>query len=349
MRIVVAGGGSGGHLIPLLAVVERLRQRVSVEAVVVCGRRQAETKAALLFKARKTLSLGTAGRTPLQRLFHMVAPLFDSELLRAVSFADAVVTSGSYAAVAPTLLALLQRRPLFLVEPNATPGKFSRSFGRFCRLVFRGWKGGQKVGHELVTGVPLREGIGILGRSVARRRLGIPKGARVLLVLGGSQGSRVLNGFLLWLAPRLKRLFPALWILHAAGKDAAMVQAAYRRLSIRASVVEFCERIWEWYSASDAVICRAGASTCAEVVTYGLSTVFVPHPGAGEHQKANAVAALRETYGTVVSQDSLTLLGPSAVIAALRAGRRNPTTRHLNAASTIAEKMIETLYGGVAA
>jgi len=199
-----------------------------------------------------------------------------------------------------------------------------------------------------VTGVPLRSQMVRLSKGEARRRLGIPQRATVLLVLGGSQGSYALNGFAMWLAPQLLRIFPNLLILHAAGGDAGQVQAAYRRSAVACIVRRFCRRIWEWYSAADAVLCRAGASTCAEVVTFGLPAVFVPHPGALGHQRFNAEAALRETKGAVVAQSKLAVDGPAAVVEALRAGKPKPCSRHLKAATTIAEKMIGTLYGGVA-
>ena len=346
MRIVVAGGGSGGHLIPLLAVVERLRKR-GLDAVVVCGRREAETRAVRLFEA-ETLHIGGDGRSRIKRLMQMVFPLLEMRLLRCVSESAAVLTSGSYASVAPTLAALLMGRPVFLVEPNAVPGRFTRFFAPVFKVVFRGWSGTSLGRRDVVTGVPLRRQMVRLGRVEARRRLGIPQRATVLLVLGGSQGSYALNGFAMWLAPQLLRIFPNLLILHAAGGDAGQVQAAYRRSAVACIVRRFCRRIWEWYSAADAVLCRAGASTCAEVVTFGLPAVFVPHPGALGHQRFNAEAALRETKGAVVAQSKLAVDGPAAVVEALRAGKPKPCSRHLKAAATIAEKMIGTLYGGVA-
>ncbi|RKY19402.1 MAG: hypothetical protein DRP63_00700 [Planctomycetota bacterium] len=348
MRIVVAGGGSGGHLIPLLAVVERLRQRGDLDVVVVCGRREAETQAVRLFGAR-TLHIGGDGRTRIRRLMQMFSPLLDARLLRRVAECAAVLTSGSYAAVAPTLAALLMRRPVFAVEPNAVPGRFTRFFAPVFRAVFRGWSGASLGRQEVVTGVPLRRQMVRLGRVKARWRLGIPQGATVLLVLGGSQGSCALNGFAMWLAPQLLRIFPKLFVLHAAGAQFEKVQAAYRRSAVACIVSRFCGRIWEWYSAADAVLCRAGASTCAEVATFGLPAVFVPHPGALEHQRFNAEAALQETKGTIVAQCRLAVDGFAAVVKALRVRKPKPCSRHLKAAATIAEKMMGTLYGGVAA
>jgi len=348
MRIVVAGGGSGGHLIPLLAVVERLRKRQDLDAVVVCGRREAETRAVRLFKAR-TLRIGGDGRSRIKRLMQMVFPLLEPRLLRSVAESVAVLTSGSYASVAPTLAALLTGRPVFLVEPNAAPGRFTRFFAPVLKVVFRGWSGEKLGKRDVVTGVPLRSQMVRLSKGEARRRLGIPQRATVLLVLGGSQGSCALNGFAMWLAPQLLRIFPNLFILHAAGGEAEKVRAVYRRSGVACIVNRFCERIWEWYSAADAVLCRAGASTCAEVVTFGLPAVFVPHPGALEHQRLNAQAALRETKGVIVAQRRLAIDGPAAVVEILRTRKPKPCSRHLKAAATIAEKMMGTLYGGVAA
>jgi len=211
---------------PLLAVSEQLRRRWNSGGVVICGRREAEIEAASLFRTR-TLALGTAGRTRIQRLLQMVTPLLAPEMLRAVSSSDAVLTTGSYAAVAPALAALMLRRPLFLIEPNALPGRFSRLFAGLSRIVFRGWRTGHRLApHELVTGVPLRSELRPATKQECRRRLGIPQKARVLLVLGGSQGSRAINGFLIWVAPMLKRFFPNLWILHACARRSGGLQAA---------------------------------------------------------------------------------------------------------------------------
>ncbi|MHC4549112.1 MAG: undecaprenyldiphospho-muramoylpentapeptide beta-N-acetylglucosaminyltransferase [Planctomycetota bacterium] len=301
--VVFAGGGTGGHLFPGLAVARALP---SIEPVFLVppDRGDAERIAGEF----RTLSL------PAPRL--QPRPwLFPARLVRATQQArgflrklDAValVGLGGYASVPGALAARSLGLPLYLMECNAVPGKATRFLARFATGI---GLGAARARVNLpgaapcrVTGTPLR---GEVQAPADQRAFGLERHLPTLLVLGGSQGaeglnSRVLDG--MRTCPRR-----AFQVLHFSGsRDIDRVSAGYRELEIPARVIDFSPDIGRAYAVADLVLSRAGASTVAECTALRRPAVFVPYPWHKDRQQAhNAWEAVRAGAARIVEEADL--------------------------------------------
>jgi UDP-N-acetylglucosamine--N-acetylmuramyl-(pentapeptide) pyrophosphoryl-undecaprenol N-acetylglucosamine transferase len=292
---LIAGGGTGGHLTPALAVAEELRAADPAGAVLLVGRRGGVAEA-LVERA------GVPLETLAIRGLHLAHPLslagFAVRLPRAVAEArrlirrfdpDVVVGAAGYVSVPVVLAARRERVPVLLLEQNAVPGRATRLLARRAAGVAVSFPGsGRRLRGRgaVVTGNPVRrefrEGVPPLGDRPRR-----------LLVWGGSQGARRINRALCDFAPRLLRDHPELEITHQCGRlDEAEVMA------VRAGLDPESQRRWEvaaFYTdvavrvaAADLVVMRAGGSSLAEVSALGRPMILVPYPHAGDHQRHNA-------------------------------------------------------------
>ena len=223
----------------------------------------------------------------------------------------AVVTVGGYAGVPCSLAALVLGVPVVVVNVDAVPGAANRFVGRFARASAVALPG-TALPRVVLTGAPVRPEVLEVerspeGRARARRLLGIDEGRLVVAVTGGSLGARRLNEAALGLA-RLLAERRDLTIYHVTGeRDHEMVLAAHARLSARGAagldyrVVAYEQRMPELLAASDVVICRAGASTVAELTVIGTPSILVPLPGApADHQRRNAEVLAAAGAGLLV-------------------------------------------------
>jgi UDP-N-acetylglucosamine--N-acetylmuramyl-(pentapeptide) pyrophosphoryl-undecaprenol N-acetylglucosamine transferase len=206
--------------------------------------------------------------------------------------ADAVLSVGGYAAMPAVLAAWMSRRPLFLVEPNAIPGRVNRLTARFARCVFVGFEATRRQlpsGTESrCVGVPLRRA---LYRAFAEgRKTGLPATPLRILVFGGSQGAKQLNENIPEALARLAK--KSVEVFHQTGEaDREAVTNRYAELGIPAEVVAFEVDMPKRYRWADLAICRAGALTVAELALAGMPALLVPYPfAADDHQTANARA-----------------------------------------------------------
>ncbi|MEE2776595.1 MAG: undecaprenyldiphospho-muramoylpentapeptide beta-N-acetylglucosaminyltransferase [Acidobacteriota bacterium] len=290
-RALLAGGGSGGHVFPGLAVAEALERR---------GWQVSFAGTAQGMEARLALSQGLEfhslpakplrGRNPIQGL-GALATLARSTvsavgLIRRLG-ADVVIATGGYVCVSAGLAARLCRLPLILVEPNAEPGLANRLLGRFASSAAVAW---QRTADALpcsteLTGVPVRRSF----FEVDRPALGAPW---KILVLGGSQGAQSLN---VEVPPVLHRLVRdgdrELEVVHQAGsgKEAA-TESAYMATDVKATVVPFIDNVAEAMADCHLVLSRAGAVTLAEICAAGRPSILFPLSLAGGHQGHNAAA-----------------------------------------------------------
>lgn len=298
LQWVVAGGGTGGHVTPALALAERIRDegdRVTLFGSV----HGIETRLvpAAGFELVALPSRQLMGRGVLQRAVALC--LLGLACLRAWRElgrrrADFVLSVGGYASLPAVLGAALRRIPIGLLEPNAVPGRANRLAARFAALVFVQFEpaaralGSTGRREPLQLGIPLRAALlAAFGEPAPRRS---PVAPIRLLVLGGSQGAHSINRALCELAPRLAQA--GLEIFHQSGAaDRAEVEAAYRAAGVRAHVVDFEHDMPARYAWADLALCRAGALTLAELAQAGLPALLAPYPfAADDHQRANARA-----------------------------------------------------------
>jgi len=300
---VVAGGGTGGHAVPAIAIAEALVARGHPPSSIhfVGSRRGVEGRlvAAAGFEATLLPGRGLVRRPSLDNLAAAAGLLaaFARAVLLVGRLRPAVVVAvGGWASAAAAAAAVVWRVPLVVAEQNAVPGLANRLAGRFaaaCAVSFEG----TPLPRAVLTGNPVRSEIahadtGPAGREAARRALGVPDGRVAVAAVGGSLGSRRINEAVLGLAARWAGRGDV-WLRHVVGRRDYAEVAARRPPAEPGGLcyeqVEFEDRMDLLLVASDAAVQRAGASTVAEVAAVGIPCVLVPLPGApGDHQTENA-------------------------------------------------------------
>jgi len=295
---VVAGGGTGGHVTPALALAERIAAR-GERVVVMGGRRGLETRLVPQagFELVALPARPVAGRGALESL--LALPVNAAACASAWAAlgrlrARIVVSVGGYASVPAVVAAVARRIPVALVEPNARPGRANLAAARLARVAFAGFEetarglAATARGRVVVSGIPLRRALVAAFDGAGKRRVPVPP--YHLLVFGGSQGARQLNDAMVEIAPRLDPR--AIEIFHQTGEaDRERVAAAYARAGLAAEVVAFEPEMPRRYRWADLAVARSGALTVAELALAGLPALLVPFPhAADDHQRANAEA-----------------------------------------------------------
>jgi UDP-N-acetylglucosamine--N-acetylmuramyl-(pentapeptide) pyrophosphoryl-undecaprenol N-acetylglucosamine transferase len=324
LSVLLAGGGTTGHVAPLLALAACLRRRDPAVRLTVLGTAEG-LESRLVPDAGLPLLL--LPRVPLPRragadLARLPARLSAASRAasRAIlqSGADVVVGFGGYVC-APAYLAARRRGvPIVVHEGNARPGVANRLGARFTRHVAVTFPGtplrGAGGGAARVTGLPLRQEICRLDRPAergpARIALGLDPDATTLLVTGGSLGAQRLNVTMGATAADL--LAAGIQVLHAAGHGKSVdvradpIAAAPPTGPERYRVVEYLERMDQAYAAADALVCRAGAGTVSEVSALGLPAAYVPLPVGNGEQRLNAQPVVDAGGGLLVEDAACT-------------------------------------------
>ncbi len=323
-RVLLTTGGTGGHIFPALAVAEELRRRDPGVELLFMGslygpeRRLAE-RAGVPFQGlevRGVLGRGAAAAKALA-LLALALPKAIKTVRRFSP--DCAAGFGSYAAFAPLAAARLLGVPAVLHEQNAVAGVTNRLMARLCGRVCVSLPGTRGFGERelALTGNPVRAAIfeaAKSSRSGTRRRL---------LVVGGSLGAHALNEAMAGLAPKLRERGISVW--HQTGpRDEAMVRAAYEAAGAEARVEAFVDGMREAYEWADLALCRAGASTVAELCGAGLPSVLVPFPfAAHDHQTFNARALEARGAARLVPQSRLAPEGLLALLEELLASPKS--------------------------
>ncbi len=295
-RWVITGGGTGGHVTPALALGEAIVDRGD-EVLFIGSSRGLESRLVpdAGFDLRVLASEQVMGRSLLGRIrgaFSILKSVGSALRILWQYRPDAVISVGGYAAMPTALAAWIARRPLFLVEPNAIPGRVNRLTAHFARCVFVGFESARgylpRRTESVCVGVPLRRALyrAFAGRPEPR----LPTKALRIFVFGGSQGARQLNEHVPEALAKLAK--GGVEVFHQTGEtDRAAVAARYAELGISAEVVAFERDMPKRYAWADLAICRAGALTVAELALAGMPALVVPYPfAADDHQTANARA-----------------------------------------------------------
>lgn len=287
-KIILTTGGTGGHIFPALAVAEALKEINPQVELLFIGATYGPEKD--LAKSANISFVGLEGRGILGRGFAAIPAAFEN--LRAIARAVkiirdfspcAVAAFGGYACFPTAVASLLCKRPLLLHEQNAIPGTSIKLLAKRAATVCVSLPQTEGLGRALVlTGNPVR-------RNVRQSQHEIRHKSKRILVLGGSQGAHALNEAIIAILPFLKDNHVE--ILHQTGtKDYERTRQAYADVGIDpGSVQPFIEKMGEAYSWADLAICRAGASTIAELCIAELPSILVPFPAAiHDHQTKNA-------------------------------------------------------------
>jgi UDP-N-acetylglucosamine--N-acetylmuramyl-(pentapeptide) pyrophosphoryl-undecaprenol N-acetylglucosamine transferase len=309
--VLVAAGGTGGHLFPGIAVADELVRRDAGTRVVFAGtpkglESRLVPRAGYALELLPILPLNGVGLVRmLKGLVALPWGLLRSAALVLRLRPAAVLGIGGYAGGPVTLLAALLGVRAVVLEPNAKPGFTNRVLKPFVRAAACAYEEAQAAfgAKGVLTGNPVRGGFASLPRKEHREPL-------VLLAFGGSQGSRVLNRALVDALPHLPGP-ERLAIVHQTGP--AMldeVKEAYRAAGREAEVLAFLDDMERRFAAADLVLSRSGATTCAELTVAGKAAVLVPFAlAADDHQRTNARAL--EKAGAAVMLEEKDLSGAS--------------------------------------
>ena len=305
MNVMIACGGTGGHLFPGLAVAETLLARGHAVKLIVSARAVEQEVLKLLPHGAGAAQLSLQSIAAIGLNGSAQAIPFAYRFAQATAVCGAVchefqphvvLGMGGYTA-APAILAarwLRPRRTTTLIhESNAIPGKANRLAGRFAHHVAVGlaecarFFEGKPV---TVTGTPIRAGLRAGKSPAAHARLGLRADRATVLVMGGSQGAHPINEGIACALPWLEGWQDRVQFIHLSGAtDEAFVREAYDANGFTACVLGFCHDMELVYSAADLVLARAGAATLAEIAAAGLPALLVPYPqAAGNHQWHNA-------------------------------------------------------------
>ncbi|MBN9631857.1 MAG: UDP-N-acetylglucosamine--N-acetylmuramyl-(pentapeptide) pyrophosphoryl-undecaprenol N-acetylglucosamine transferase, partial [Actinobacteria bacterium] len=306
-RYLLAGGGTAGHVNPLLAVADRLRRDDPSAEVVVLGTK--EGLESRLVPARG-YELATIPKLPFPRRPNAAALRFPGEYRRAVRTVtelirdrgiDVVVGFGGYAAAPAYSAARSAKVPYALHEANARPGLANRLGARSTPWVGVAFEG-TKLPHARFVGMPLRREIEELDRAAARpaalAEFGLADDRPTLLVTGGSLGARRLNGTI---ADRAKQLTAAGWqVLHIQGGRGELTDPGIEHYRL----LDYCDRMDLAFALTDFAVARAGAATVCEFAALGIPAVYVPFPIGNGEQRFNARGAV-EAGGALMVRDAL--------------------------------------------
>lgn len=329
LRVLIAGGGTGGHVIPALAVARELVERYGAQVRFVGTARGLETKlvpvagfpldliqVGQLNRVSLATKLATAARLPLGiltcvDLLHKFRP-------------HVVLGVGGYASGPAMLAAIVTRTPRVAFEPNAVPGMANRIVGKWVQAAAVNFpETARWFRNPQVTGIPVRS-------EFFHLPLRPVDAAPELLVFGGSQGARVLNRMVPQIAERLFEAIPGLTILHQSGarhheetKQAYLQSTALReRWPASWSVQPYLDDMPQRFAAASLVLCRSGASTVAELAAASKPSLLIPFPqAADEHQRRNAEVFANAGAARMLLEPNLT---PEHLLAELISLLQNP-------------------------
>lgn len=309
MKLLIAGGGTGGHVFPAMAIAQEWLSRGTGREVVLVGtQRGIEMKlvpqAGLPLETLRVAGLkGKGGATLLKNLAMLVPAMLDARRVLQKHKPVAAFGVGGYAAGPMLLAAWLGRVPNVIFEPNAEPGFTNKVLARISKRIATGYEISAQIWGDkaIVTGCPVRPEF----FSIAPRKLEKPFR---LLITGGSQGALPINRVFVDAMGRLAGRKNELAIVHQTGeRDYNAVRTAYARREIHAELVPFLTNMAERFAWADVIVCRAGAITAAEVAAAGRAAIFIPFGRATDsHQLRNAQEMARACAGRLISETELT-------------------------------------------
>lgn len=335
LRILIAGGGTGGHIIPALAVAHELQTRHNAEVLFVGTSRGLESR--LVPEAGFGLRLITIG--PLKNVSLLTRLKTFLQLPRSIGECrrmirefqpDAVLGVGGYASGPGMAAALMSGVPTMAFEPNAMPGFANRLVGKRVQAAAVNFPAASKWFRNVeVTGIPVRPGFFQLQPPSST--------APHLLIFGGSQGARIFNTHLPKIMAALLDALPGLTVLHQSGaRHFEATEAAYQASSAdpkRWQVCAFLDDMPERFAKAHLVLARSGASTVAELAAAGKPALLVPFAAAADqHQRANAEAMVVAGAAVMLQEPDLDV--PGKLLDALVELLKDP--KHLSAMSAAA-------------
>lgn len=306
IKLLVTGGGTGGHLFPGISVTEAVLNGYPGSAVMFVGTKKKMDTTTLKrygFKTRFIHCQGLKGKNlfaALQALLLLPVSIWEALTIIRKFKPHLVFGLGGYVSGPVVLAARLLGVPACIHEQNSIPGLANRLLARFTRKIFISLPGSEKYfppGKTILSGNPVRREILAVSRSKKIQPANFPADQNgphpiTILILGGSQGAHRLNMLMLEAVEKNLSTWPAdLRIIHQTGEhDEGPVKSAYASLGDRAEVAAFFHDMATVYDRADLIISRAGATTLAEVMVLGKAAILIPYPHAADnHQVENGL------------------------------------------------------------
>lgn len=305
-HFVIAGGGTGGHVFPAIAVAQALKKlNPSCEITFIGTERGLEHR--LVPQAGFTLKCvrvsGVKGKSLLSQLkavFQLPMAVYSCLKILRKNKTKAVLGVGGYASAPALMAALILRIPRAICEQNSIPGLTNRLLSHVASKIFGSFPDDDRIFPDRkfsLAGNPLRAGFE--HRQQPTQRV---KGR--IVVIGGSLGATFLNEIVPAAAAVLKEKGRTFSIVHQTGaKEVAAVKERYEKCGVEAAVLPFIDDMLSCYLAADIVVCRAGATTCTELMALGIPSVLIPFPqAANDHQTRNAEFLTKNNAGLLMPQ-----------------------------------------------
>ncbi|UCD58231.1 MAG: undecaprenyldiphospho-muramoylpentapeptide beta-N-acetylglucosaminyltransferase [Candidatus Hydrogenedentota bacterium] len=319
MKVALAGGGTGGHVFPSIAIAEELRKRdphLQLMYLGTSGSIEERVATEMMIPFRPIVVEGMPAGNVFRKFRSVLSAVVGLSQSLAILFRfrpNAVVGTGGYVSLPPILAASALRIPTIIHEQNCIPGRANRLGCRFADVVTIHF---DKSRHHFpavaprVVGNPIRsdflpQRLEVIDRGESRRKLGLNADKFTVLLLGGSRGAHSLNVAMVDALPHLDpRCFQL--VCMTGKEDYREVRAACERAGIPAAVFRFIDDMVTAYTAADLVISRAGASTLAEITAVGIPAILVPYPHAtGRHQELNARVLVEEGAAEMIMNGEL--------------------------------------------
>ena len=318
MRVIIAGGGTGGHVFPAISIAEEILDRNSGNEVLFVGTEQGIEKRILPEKGYRVEfinSRGIVGKNFSQKVMAVIsilgAMLSSLRILRDFR-PDAVIGVGGYASGPTLLCASMSSIPTAICEQNSIPGLANRILSRFVGKIFITFEESKEhlpAEKTVLTGNPIRRDLAH-GAAEKKPRQNAP---RNIFVLGGSQGARKLNEIV---PLSLGKLGAQINVTHQTGEaQVESVRETYRQLGISAEVFGFTDDMSRIYERTDLAICRAGSGTLSEITAFGIPSILIPLASSThDHQLKNAKVLELNAAAVVVEEKELSVEGLCAVM-----------------------------------
>jgi len=308
-RAIIAGGGTGGHIYPGIAVAKKLLGKEPNIGILFVGSRASLDRRILAREGIPHRSLyvsGLARKSTTERLksfLYLPLSLVQSLWLILRFRPQLAIGVGGYASGPIVLLAALLGIPTMIQEQNVYPGVTNRILSRFAKInavSFEETKGYLK-GKTVLTGNPVRQGFYRIKREIKEN------GSFNLLIFGGSQGAHIINKNMVAALPYLKDYCPQMQIVHQTGdRDYQMVAEAYEKMGFKATVEPYIYDIIPCFERANLVVCRSGATTIAELTAAGKGSILIPiASSAGGHQLRNARTLANSGAAIIIEEKEL--------------------------------------------
>lgn len=307
MRVIIAGGGTGGHIFPAISIAAEIRRRSPANEILFIGTRSGfevdrirrEGYNLKFIESGGIVSVGLI--RSLKGMLSAIKGIFDSFRIIMDFRPNVVIGVGGYVSGPVVLAAFILLIPSVICEQNAVPGLTNRILGRFVKRVFATFQMSTSYfpdGKTMVVGNPVRSEFLTVNMSHKNHR-----GLRIL-VLGGSQGAHKLNVSVPKAVGMLRR--NDLFVVHQTGnKDCEDVKKTYEWYGVKAEVLPFIDDIASVYNDADLIIGRSGAGTISEITVLGKPSILIPYPfSANNHQLENA-KVLESAGAAVIIEDGL--------------------------------------------